>query len=80
MDLVGKIQDEIDQENLSPSELAVEFVGLCTDICVVSNALLIKANFPEAVLCVDPACCAGVTPDLHEAALKTMESCQIKRI
>ena len=46
----------------------------------VSNALLIKANFPEAVLCVDPACCAGVTPDLHEAALKTMESCQIKRI
>ncbi len=55
----------------------VEVIGLCTDICVVSNALLIKANFPEAPIFVDASCCAGVTPQAHEAALATMRSCQI---
>ena len=55
----------------------VELIGLCTDICVVSNALLLKANFHEKAVAVDPACCAGVTPELHAAALKTMASCQI---
>ena len=55
----------------------VELVGLCTDICVVSNALIIKATFPEAAVKVDPSCCAGVTPESHEAALKTMQMCQI---
>ena len=55
----------------------VELVGLCTDICVVSNALLIKAMFPEAVVRVDRSCCAGVTPESHEAALTTMAMCQI---
>ena len=54
-----------------------ELVGLCTDICVVSNALLIKAHFPEMPIAVDAACCAGVTPQAHEAALATMKSCQI---
>lgn len=58
--------------------MEIELVGLCTDICVVSNALLIKAFLPEAEISVDPACCAGVTPDKHEAALETMRSCQIK--
>lgn len=58
-------------------EFSVELIGLCTDICVVSNALLIKANFPEMPISVDSACCAGVTPELHNAALKTMQSCQI---
>lgn len=57
--------------------IAVELVGLCTDICVVSNALLLKAALPEAVISVDPSCCAGVTPESHEAALKTMEMCQV---
>lgn len=57
---------------------SVEFVGLCTDICVVSNALLVKAFLPELPLRVDSRCCAGVTPESHEAALKTMESCQIE--
>lgn len=57
--------------------LTIEVLGLCTDICVVSNALLLKARFPEADLRVVRACCAGVTPELHEAALKTMQSCQI---
>lgn len=58
----------------------VEIVGLCTDICVVSNALIIKATFPDAVVKVDKNCCAGVTPETHDAALKTMEMCQIKVI
>ena len=58
-------------------EFSIELIGLCTDICVVSNALLLKANFPEAVIAVDEKCCAGVTPEKHEAALETMRSCQI---
>ena len=55
----------------------VELVGLCTDICVVSNALLLKAFLPEIAITVDPACCAGVTPEKHLAALETLRSCQI---
>ena len=55
-----------------------ELCGLCTDICVVSNALLIKANFYEAEVIVDSACCAGVTVESHNAALKTMQMCQIE--
>ena len=56
----------------------IELVGLCTDICVVSNALLLKAAFYEdCEISVDATCCAGVTPETHEAALKTMEMCQI---
>ena len=56
----------------------VELVGLCTDICVVSNALIIKALFPEIKVSVDPKCCAGVTPASHEAALTTMQMCQVE--
>jgi nicotinamidase-related amidase len=63
-----------DRENLEQ----VELVGLCTDICVVSNALIIKAMFPDAEVSVDPRCCAGVTPQTHEAALATMKMCQIQ--
>ena len=55
----------------------VEIIGLCTDICVVSNALIIKAMFPDAQVQVDASCCAGVTPQSHEAALLTMKMCQI---
>lgn len=54
-----------------------ELIGLCTDICVVSNALLLKAFYPEMPLAADSACCAGVTPASHEAALTTMKMCQI---
>ena len=57
--------------------LTIELLGLCTDICVVSNALLLKAAFPEAVIQVNAVCCAGVTPEKHLAALETMASCQI---
>lgn len=56
----------------------VELIGLCTDICVVSNALIIKAAFPDAVVKVDASCCAGVTVASHNAALKTMEMCQVE--
>jgi len=56
---------------------SVELIGLCTDICVVSNALMVKANFPEIEVSVDSSCCAGVTPETHEAALTTMKMCQI---
>ncbi len=55
----------------------VELVGLCTDICVISNALIIKAQFPEATVRVDGACCAGVTPRTHQAALSVMRQCQV---
>ena len=58
--------------------LTVELCGVCTDICVVSNALLIKAALPEADLVVDASLCAGVTPQKHEAALETLRSCQIE--
>lgn len=58
-------------------DIEIELIGLCTDICVVSNALLLKAVMPEVTISVDPACCAGVTPESHEAALKTMQMCQI---
>ena len=58
-------------------DLEIEFVGLCTDICVVSNVLLLKAYFPEVRMTVDASCCAGVTPEAHNAALTTMKSCQI---
>lgn len=58
-------------------EIELELVGLCTDICVVSNALLLKAVMPEVKISVDAACCAGVTPEKHLAALETMRSCQI---
>jgi len=58
----------------------VELVGLCTDICVVSNALIIKAIYPEIQVSVDAACCAGVTPESHEAALTTMKMCQVEVI
>ena len=61
----------------SGEEIEIELIGLCTDICVVSNALLLKAFMPEVKISVDSACCAGVTPTKHEAALETMRSCQI---
>lgn len=60
------------------AESSIEFIGLCTDICVVSNAFLVKAACPELPESVDASCCAGVTPAAHNAALATMASCQVK--
>ena len=64
-------------EIAAAEDIEIELRGLCTDICVVSNALLLKPNMPEVKISVDHTCCAGVTPDSHEAALKTMQMCQI---
>ena len=72
VDLPDFIEEKTEGENFS-----AELIGLCTDICVVSNALVLKANFPEAEISVDSSCCAGVTPETHEAALSTMKMCQI---
>lgn len=56
----------------------IEFVGLCTDICVISNALMTKAQFYNSTpISCDATCCAGVTPEKHAAALEVMKSCQI---
>ena len=63
-----------ESENLE----SVELVGLCTDICVVSNALIIKALFPDIEIKVAENCCAGVTPESHAAAITTMKMCQIE--
>ena len=58
----------------------ITLIGLCTDICVISNALLIKAYLPEIPIKVDAACCAGVTPESHKIALSAMKGCQIEII
>ena len=75
-----RLPDEIRQSVRPGEEIVIELLGLCTDICVVSNALLLKANFPEARISVNAGCCAGVTPERHLAALETMRSCQIDMI
>lgn len=67
-------------KRLSSNITSIEIVGVCTDICVVSNALILKAAFPEAEITVDASCCAGVTPEKHKAALEVMKSCQINVI
>lgn len=61
----------------SKEDIELEFVGLCTDICVVSNAMLCKAAVPSMSITVDAAACAGVTPETHDAALTTMATCQM---
>ena len=55
----------------------IELVGLCTDICVISNALVLKAFYPEKKISVDASCCAGVTPASHAEALRAMKMCQV---
>jgi len=57
---------------------SIIFIGLCTDICVISNAMIAKAYLPEVKVKVDAACCAGVTPESHKNALEAMKMCQIE--
>lgn len=77
-ELPDLIQKLLMDEGIWTDCTGIELIGLCTDICVVSNALLLKARFyNELDISVDATCCAGVTPESHEAALKTMEMCQI---
>lgn len=72
-----KTRDEDLRKQGKPGVEKVTFIGLCTDICVISNALLVKAFLPEAEIAVDAACCAGVTPESHKNALAAMRVCQI---
>lgn len=64
-------------DNVTKEEIEFTIIGLCTDICVVSNALMLRTLFPKAQIIVDASCCAGTTPEKHEAALQVMESCLI---
>ena len=66
-----------DADNIDPVG-RVTLVGVCTDICVISNAMLIKASVPNAEIIVDASCCAGVTKESHQNALKAMTACHIK--
>ena len=75
-DLANMITDRV----TGGGPAVITLAGLCTDICVVSNALLLKAFLPETPIRVVRDCCAGVTPEAHEAALATMASCQIEII
>ena len=75
-----RLPELIAEELEDGDTLKLVLIGLCTDICVISNALLLKARFPAAELSVNPRCCAGVTPEKHEAALEVMRSCQIDLI
>ena len=61
-------------------EVEFEIIGLCSDICVISNALILRALYPNNKITVDASCCAGVTPEKHAAALEVMKSCQIEVI
>lgn len=69
---------ELAEYVVSGDYLEVELIGLCTDICVISNAMLIKAFLPEVKMAVDASCCAGVTPKSHSNALSAMSMCQIE--
>ncbi len=69
-----------DQHIEKEENLSIELIGLCTDICVVSNALILKARYPEATVMVDSSACAGVTPETHASAVATMKMCQIEII
>ena len=74
------MKKELSVKKLDEEETLEEItlIGVCTDICVISNALLLKANLPEVPICVEASCCAGVTPESHERALEAMRSCQIE--
>lgn len=72
---LAKVLVELNEKEAIES---ITFIGLCTDICVISNAMVTKAFLPEVPLIVDSKCCAGVSPATHENALKTMQVCQIK--
>lgn len=67
----------VKMDNDEPIE-SITFIGLCTDICVISNVMIAKAYLPEVPIIVDAACCAGVSVESHENALKAMEVCQVK--
>ena len=76
-DLMSELIWDIDSFGGNVDEMEIEFCGLCTDICIISNALLAKACFSEAKIIVHADCCAGVTPESHQRALEAMKLCHI---
>mgnify|MGYP003623648827 CR=1 FL=1 len=72
-----ELMNELFAENGKEKIHEITLIGLCTDICVISNAMLFKARLPETVIKIDAACCAGVTPERHQNALEAMRACQI---
>lgn len=74
------ILPEVLRESFDTKNAEIEFIGLCTDICVVSNALLVKAFFPEIKISADTSCMAGVTVEKHNSAIEVMKSCHIEII
>jgi len=72
-----ELAENLKQENDKAAIEEIELCGLCTDICVISNAMLLKAFMPEVKIAVDAKCCAGVTPSSHKNALEAMKMCQI---
>ena len=72
---LGKVLLELDTKE---PVVSITLVGLCTDICVISNAMIAKAFLPEVSVTVDAACCAGVTPESHRNALNAMKMCQVR--
>lgn len=77
LDLIGKIQEIQESQSSKDQPLTISLMGLCTDICVISNAIILKPAFPEATIQVLSDCCAGVTVESHENALSAMKLCQI---
>ena len=80
VDILNRSLDMYVPLDYKGEDLEFEFVGVCTDICVVSNAFAIRQAFPEAEITIDASCCAGTTPEAHKAALMTMKSCQMNII
>lgn len=74
----SRLPEKIGLMNLEERIESITFIGLCTDICVISNVMVTKAFFPEIPIIVDAACCAGVTPESHKNALEAMKVCQVK--
>ncbi len=77
---IGRMLKDMDEDLRTHGREGIEsiiLVGLCTDICVISNAMLVKAYLPEVPVIVDSNCCAGVTPESHKNALEAMKMCQI---
>ena len=72
-----ELAEKLVEMNREEAIESITLIGLCTDICVISNAFVIKAFLPETPIIVDAACCAGVTPKSHERALEAMKVCQI---
>ena len=72
-----RAMEYVDDEEYDSDFSMIEVVGLCTDICVISNAMILKSEFPDTPIIVDSSCCAGVTPESHQRALEAMKMCHI---